>query len=343
MSFNDKNQSKDSKAPASKATRRLAEGAASEGANRKPRITKLFEVNSKSADGSVLPVTPRRPQRSWRIWGLALLAVGCIAFWTARAQQQPDTTPEQTTEPMPAEDASQTAAPMETEDANQTNQPASADDLAGTNSPSQTDTSSANSSSRRSRRSYRRRSGSGNSGSSYGSSGVPQSANGRADFTNFNVIVKNNIFDPNRRPGREYVPTQRQSVREVESFALKGTASLGDDNFAVFDGSSSEYHKAARVSDSIASYKVAAITPDLVKLANGTNQVELRVGMRMRREAEGPWTRSDSSESYASAATSSANTSSTSGAAGATNVDPSGSSGEPSEILKKLMKAREQE
>jgi hypothetical protein len=337
MSSTNQNHPKDSKTPATRATRHLAEPSSPEPAARKGRIARLFEVNAKPADGSVLPITPRRPQRTWRFWGLALLAVACGMFWIARAQQQPDT-PEQTSEPMPADDASQTTAPMETEDVTQSNQPAPAEELAGTNSAAQTDgSSSANASSRRSRRSYRRRSGTGYSSATYGSSAGGQTANGRADFTNFNVIVKNNIFDPLRRKGLERSGPP-PVAHEVQSFALKGTASMGNDNLAVFDGTRSEFHKAARVSDTIAAYKVTEITPDLVKLAAGTNLVELRVGMQMRREDEGPWTRSESSRSYASAATASSSAS----AAGSTSIDPP-SSGPESEILKKLMKQREQE
>jgi hypothetical protein len=338
MSSTHQNTPQDSK-PATRATRHLAEPAAPE-AVRKGRLAKLFEVNAKPADGSVLPVAPRRPQRSWRLWGLALLAVACGLFWMARAQPQPDT-PEQTTEPMPAEDTSPAATSMaDTEDATQSNQPAASEEITGTNNAAPADGSSStstNATTRRSRRSYRRRSGTGNSSATYGSLGGDQSANGRAGFTNFNVILKNNIFDPLRHPG--YVRSgPAPVVHEVQTFTLRGTASLGSDNLAVFDGTRSEFHKAARVADTIAVYKVAAVTPDLVKLAAGTNEVELRVGMQMRREDEGPWTRSDSASSYASAASVASGASSGS----STNLD-SALSGPEGDILKKLMKQREQE
>jgi len=269
------------------------------------------------------------------------------AFLVVRAQQ-PDT-PEQTPEPMPADDATQSAVPapgngagqstagLETED--QTNQPSPGEELIQKNGAAQTEANSfTNSSGRHFRRSYRRRPGTGSSGSAgLGSAAsIDQTTNGRASYTNFSIVLRNNIFDPNRRPGSGSVPPAPTHHIDVESFTLRGTASLGTNNIAVFDGTSSEYHKDTRVAETIAGYTVAEITPDLVKLTAGTNEVELRVGMQMRREAEGPWMRTESSSrNYASVSTAASSPTSA-------NVDAS-LSGPAAEILKRLMKQREQE
>ena len=59
--------------------------------------------------------------------------------------------------------------------------------------------------------------------------------------------------------------------------------------FAFFDGTSSEYRKVLKRTDTIAGYKVEDIAPNHVKLASGTNEFDLPVGMQMRREEEGDW------------------------------------------------------
>jgi hypothetical protein len=104
--------------------------------------------------------------------------------------------------------------------------------------------------------------------------------------------------------------------------------------FAFFDGTSSEYKKALKLTDSIAGYKVTNIAPNAVKLTSGTNELELRVGAQLRREEDGPWLLSGQSASYASAHGSTSTTTTGSGAA---------SGGADSDIIKRLMQKREKE
>jgi hypothetical protein len=66
--------------------------------------------------------------------------------------------------------------------------------------------------------------------------------------------------------------------------------------FAFFDGTSSDYRKVLKTQDAIAGYKVMDIAPNQVKLASGTNEVTLPVGMQMRRKEEGGWTLSTRAE-----------------------------------------------
>jgi flavin-binding protein dodecin len=112
--------------------------------------------------------------------------------------------------------------------------------------------------------------------------------------------------------------------------------------FAFFDGTSTAYRKALKLSDSIAGYKVMNITPDAVNLAAGTNQVELKVGMQLRREDQGPWSASSQSTSYSDASTSTTSSTPSSVASSSSNA-PAASSGSESDILKRLMQRREQE
>ena len=144
----------------------------------------------------------------------------------------------------------------------------------------------------------------------------------RLDYSAFKVIVDRNIFDPNRYPRRAGEPRVRPTPRTVDSLTLVGTMSYEKGSFAFFDGTSSEYKKALKLTDVIAGYKVTNIAPNSVKLAAGTNELELRVGMQLRREEDGPWLLAGQSGSYA--ATPASTSTNTAAAATATATDHHG-------------------
>jgi hypothetical protein len=108
---------------------------------------------------------------------------------------------------------------------------------------------------------------------------------GTRDFSEFRMVIDRNIFDPNRRPR----VTKAPPPKVVDSFTLAGTLAYAKGEFAVFDGNGSEYHKVLEAGGSIAGYTLESIEGDRVKLASGTNVVELRVGMQMRRNDAGTW------------------------------------------------------
>lgn len=151
------------------------------------------------------------------------------------------------------------------------------------------------------------------------------------DYSAFSLVNTRNIFDPNRYAPGKYAGPPR---RTTESFSLVGIMSYEKGTFAFFSGSSREYEKALKTSDNIAGYKLTAITPNSVKLAQATNEVELRVGMQMRREEDGPWTPSTGSAFSAAAPASAAATASPSESV------PSGPDGD---IIKRMMQRREKE
>jgi hypothetical protein len=117
-----------------------------------------------------------------------------------------------------------------------------------------------------------------------------QSTNGpaRPDYSAFRLITERNIFNPRRyarsgpRP-RETRPTIR------EAFTLVGTMSYEKGPFAFFEGTRSEYRKVLQPDGAIAGYKLTCVQPSYVKLATATNEVQLRVGMQLRRSDEGGW------------------------------------------------------
>ena len=180
----------------------------------------------------------------------------------------------------------------------------------------------------------------------------------RLDSSSFRVISERNIFNPNRSP--RYAPrTERREYRRpnrVDSLSLVGTMSYEKGQFAFFDGSSYEFRKTLKPSDSIAGYKVIAVGRDRVLLAAGTNALELKVGTQMRREDEGAWHVGDRSDAYPSVGSTAGSTSSsasdvagTASTSGTTNTAassaeaPAAASGDAAEILKRLMQRREQE
>jgi hypothetical protein len=158
------------------------------------------------------------------------------------------------------------------------------------------------------------------------------------DYSAFKMIVDRNIFDPNRVP---HQPGQVRVVSRPKSdyVTLVGTMSYEKGTFAFFDGTSSDYKKALKLTDSIAGYKVTNITPNSVKLAAGTNELNLNVGAQLRREEDGPWLLASQFTSYAATPAST----STNGTAATTTGSDTTSGGTESDILKRLMQKREKE
>ncbi|MBC8097391.1 MAG: hypothetical protein H7Y43_16420 [Akkermansiaceae bacterium] len=126
------------------------------------------------------------------------------------------------------------------------------------------------------------------------------------DFSSFQLINDRNIFDPNRRPRVQQTrnPTPR-APQIVDRFSLVGTMSYSSQHLAFFEGTSSEYRKSVAAGNKIAGYTVSEIRHDAVKLTLGTNELELKVGMQMRRSEDGSWASGEgastgSSNAYAS-------------------------------------------
>jgi hypothetical protein len=109
------------------------------------------------------------------------------------------------------------------------------------------------------------------------------------DFAAFQIINERNIFDPNRRPRIQRSNPAPRVRQIVDSFSLVGTMSYSNVLLAFFEGTSSDYRKSIPVGGKIATYTAVDIQHNTVKLRAGTNDVELRVGMQMRRSEDGSW------------------------------------------------------
>ncbi len=157
-------------------------------------------------------------------------------------------------------------------------------------------------------------------------------APGRPDYQSFKILTERNIFDPNRSSGSGRRTETRRPTR-VDSFALVGTLSYEKGTFAFFDGSDSSYKRALKTGDIIAGCRIAEITADRVKLETNGVQMELSVGMQMKKQDEGEWQLGGRAEfSGAPVATTAANE----------KTDGTNGGGE-SDVLKKLLQKREQE
>jgi hypothetical protein len=121
-------------------------------------------------------------------------------------------------------------------------------------------------------------------------------APGSKSYSSFDVILKNNIFDP-----RRYRYTPRSQPKEYEPrvqrewFALVGILNSDKGPVAFFDGSSPRYSDALKLGEQIGGFTVADVQPSYVRLSSPSNQVELKMGMDLRRESEGPWRMGDGS------------------------------------------------
>jgi hypothetical protein len=124
------------------------------------------------------------------------------------------------------------------------------------------------------------------------------SADAPVDYSTFTkFIAQRNIFDPNRLPNVTYVRPTRPIIttrfNQVDSFSLVGVIGYGEGQlagvYAFFDGSNLQYQKSAQVNDSIATFKVSAITADSVTLVSGTNTITLGIGEQLHDSGGGHW------------------------------------------------------
>ena len=170
---------------------------------------------------------------------------------------------------------------------------------------------------------------------SVAASGQETNAPSRTDYAFFQIIADRNIFNPDRYSHQSRL---RQGQREapVDAFALVGTMSYQRGQFAFFDGTSAAYRKVLERDGTIAGYKIAEITPNMVKLEAANIRVGLKVGSQMRHDGEG-WQLVAQSELPAVAVAENSVSNAPSSSA------DSSSGGEVNDVLKKLMQQREQE
>ncbi len=111
-------------------------------------------------------------------------------------------------------------------------------------------------------------------------------------FEDFAVVLKNNIFDAERRdrpPSRPAPP--KPSPPAPDYFALTGTSRQFPDkkDFAFFTGSDREFRKVLETGQTIAGYVIETIGTNAITLSAADRTLDLVIGMEMFREPGGEW------------------------------------------------------
>ncbi len=154
-------------------------------------------------------------------------------------------------------------------------------------------------------------------------------------YDSFKIVAEKNIFNPNRSgrsPERESTRREPERRVRIDAIALVGTISYDKGDFAFFDGSSSDYRRTLKPTETIGDLTVASVSATQVVLYSAntnqtTNSWTLPIGMQLQRRDDGPW--EVSSRSMAAASSPSA-------------ASASGSGGSD-DVLKRLMQQRESE
>jgi hypothetical protein len=152
----------------------------------------------------------------------------------------------------------------------------------------------------------------------------------KGSYESFKLIAERNIFNPNRRARRPGGSDEEARPKQTDTISLVGTLVSEKGSHAFFDSNSAEYTKVLESGKPLVGYEIKEITGSGIKLQSGTNSLEMRVGMKLRREEGGEWqlARGNAPELSSNAASSSS---------------PAESPGDESDIIKRLMQQREQE
>ena len=156
-----------------------------------------------------------------------------------------------------------------------------------------------------------------------------------------------NIFDPERQPkirGESRPAPKPKAVASADApeFGLVGVITYPRGTFAFFDGNASEFHKTLQLNAVIAGQTLSTITPQSITLmASNRPPNLLRVGQRLRQDSEGVWqlVTGLGGEGFKRLGSAGGATGTSSASSTTPSEDPPGSD----EILKRLLKKREQE
>ncbi len=167
----------------------------------------------------------------------------------------------------------------------------------------------------------------------------------------FKLIADRNIFDPKRtrRSAGEGPRPPSRPDPVVETLGVVGILEGSRGTVAFFDGSSPAFRQSLRADATIAGFRVAGITGDLVRLADGDRVIEVAVGSHVRREDGGDWEVRSGAASSARAGSGSRSAipmaADAPGTGTATEPTGPGSGGDggPSDALKRLLQKRQQE
>jgi hypothetical protein len=173
-----------------------------------------------------------------------------------------------------------------------------------------------------------------------GSAPAPESAGKSTGYDAFKNVRGKNIFDPTRRGTRiETSSTARASTStsRSRSLALTGTMVTAGQALAFFGGSAAEGSRVISVGNSVASYKLTAITPTQVSLEHEGKAITLEVGRQISFEGE-PGAPGDPAPTGPVVETAHEPAAETTGAPSVPGV-----AGDKAEILRRMMERRAKE
>jgi hypothetical protein len=167
---------------------------------------------------------------------------------------------------------------------------------------------------------------------------------GQAPAKGYDVFVTvktRNIFDPSRRPVRtESAQDGKSRDRTRPSyFALTGTMVTDGRSLAFFSGSRSEFSKVIPIGETIAGYKLIAITPLQAEVERDGKSFVMAVGHRL--QLEGLTDEIPASE--LAAPTNNNNSSPSSAPPGAPNSAPPAVYADKAEVLRRMMERAQAE
>jgi hypothetical protein len=123
-------------------------------------------------------------------------------------------------------------------------------------------------------------------------------------YESFQLVNERNIFDANRAGSGARLGSSRSNSRsrsvQMESFNLVGTLVNDGKATAFFDGTDSSFRKAIAAGSRISAFQLVEVHPAGVRLAEGTNLIDLKVGAGFTREDRGPWRTTGVGTKYAS-------------------------------------------
>ena len=173
---------------------------------------------------------------------------------------------------------------------------------------------------------------------------VAASDNSVPTYDSFNIIERRNIFDPNRRPYLKPNQGFTTTTRRSDYFALVGTMSYTKGRFAFFDGTMPQYKKVVETGGNISGYTVKEIGQNFVTLTANGKDFQMPVGQQLRNDGQNKWQMmAHNTDEEAAASDTNEDGTATAAATADSSTPPVGANPQMSEIIKKLMQAREQE
>lgn len=163
-----------------------------------------------------------------------------------------------------------------------------------------------------------------------------ENTSSRPNFSEFQIILERNIFDPGRTPGYRNTDRQRERQPEIERLFLKGALIHTGEALAFFEGTKEEYNAVKKSGESIGGFKIKGIHIERIILEREGKEIEILVGSGLMKTESGEWELSNtagSSEQTIPAVQS----------APSQQGNTTGDDNDMSDIMRKMMERRQKE